>query len=291
MIIRRAAMLALLVAVSTPALLTAQSMRSYSASRPITDTRIPLRATLDFGAGRVVVRAGDPSVLYATQMEYDADRYTPVQRYDPRTGILHLGLTSIGRGGLRVTSREHLQQSARFQFAPGVPLNLEANLGASEAHLDLGGLALHEVSVRAGASRSTIDVTKPSDIRCERARFISGASELQITQLANLGCREIQIEGGVGRTTVDFRGTWSTDAHVAATQTVGTLTLRIPRGIGVRINATGRFLSRLTFEGFARSGDSWQSTNFDDATHHLTIDLTTNVADVTLEWIKSYARP
>lgn len=282
---RRAALLVLLVTVSPSTLLSAQSMRSYSASRPVADSGVPLRATLDFGSGRVVVRAGNPLVLYAATMDYDADRYTPVQRYDPRTGILHLGLTSIGRGGLRVTSRQHLQQAARFEFAPGVPLNLEANLGASEAHLDLGGLALHELSVRAGASRSTIDFTKPSEVRCERAWFISGASELQVRRLANAGCREIQIEGGAGSTTVDFSGTWSTDAHITATQTVGTLTLRVPRGVGVRLNASGRFLSRLTFEGLTRSGDSWQSANFASAAHHLTIDLTTNVADVTLEWI------
>ncbi len=280
-------MLALLVASSPPALLTAQSMRNYAASRPVTDIAIPLRATLDFGAGRVVVRAGDSRMLYATQMEYDADRYTPVQRYDPRTGILHLGLTSIGRGGLRVTSRQHLQQVARFEFAPAVPLSLEANLGASEAHLDLGGLAIVELSIRAGASRSTIDVTRPSETRCERARFISGASEMHVRRLANLGCREIGIEGGAGSTTIDFSGTWTTDARVTATQTVGTLTLRIPRSIGVRLNATGRFLSRLTFDGLTRSGDSWQSANFADAAHHLTIDLTTNVADVAVEWIDS----
>lgn len=285
MITRRAVMLALLVALAAPALLSAQSMRQYAASRPVGDARIPLRASLDFGSGRVVLRAGDPDVLYSAWMEYDADRHTPVQRYDPRTGILHLGLASIGSGGLRVTSREHLQQSAWFEFAPGVPLNLAANLGASEARLDLGGLALHELTVRAGASRSTIDFSSPNTVRCQRARFISGASELHIGQLANAGCREILLEGGAGSTTVDFGGTWSTDARITATQTVGTLTLRIPEGVAVRLNATGRFLSRLKFAGLTRSGDSWQSENFDDAAHHLTIDLTTNVAEVALEWI------
>ncbi|HET9064596.1 MAG TPA: hypothetical protein VFN22_02085 [Gemmatimonadales bacterium] len=285
MITRGTTLLVCLAAIVSPPRLAAQSMRTYAASRPVTDTGIPLRASLDFGAGRVVVRAGDPAVLYATTMEYDAERYTPVQRYDPRTGILHLGLASIGRGGLRVTSREHLQQAARFEFAPGVPLNLEANLGASEAHLDLGGLAVHDVTVRAGASRSAIDVTKPSGVRCERARFISGASELQVRQLANLGCREVRIEGGAGSTTIDFSGAWSADTRVTATLTVGTLTLRIPRSVGVHLDATGRFLSRLTFDGLTRSGDSWQSANFAGAEHHITIDLTTNVADVTVEWI------
>jgi len=287
MIPRRTTLLVFLTAISAPTWLAAQSMRTYAASRPVTDTGIPLRASLDFGAGRVVVRAGNPGVLYATTMEYDADRYTPVQRYDPRTGILHLGLSTIGRGGLRVTSRQHLQQAARFEFAPGVSLILEANLGASEAQLDLGGLALHELTIRAGASRSTIDITQPSAVRCERARFISGASELQVSRLANAGCREIEIEGGAGRTTVDFSGTWSADARVTATQTVGALTLRIPRGVGVRLDATGRFLSRLSFDGLTRSGDSWQSADFAGAAHHLTIDLTTNVADVTVEWIDS----
>lgn len=263
----------------------AQSMRSYVASRPIAETQIPLRASIDFGSGRVFVRAGDPHTLYTARMEYDDERYTPVQRYDSRTGILHLGLTTIGRGGLRVINRQQLQQAARFEFAPGVPLSLEANLGASEAHLDLGGLAVHDLWIRAGASRSIVEVSKPTTVRCEVARFTTGASELQIRQLANAGCREVQIEGGAGSTTVEFGGAWSTDTKVTATQTIGTLTLRVPRGVGIRLNATGRFLSRLSFEGLARTGDSWQSTDFVNAAHHLTIDLTTNVAGVVLEWI------
>lgn len=265
---------------------TGQTMRNYTASRPLTAHPPPLRAALDFGSGRVVVRAGDANELYAMRLEYDAERFAPIQRFDVRTGILQLGARPIGSAGLRVTSREHLRQAARFEFAPGVPLSLEANLGASESHLDMAGLALQDLTIRAGASRSTVTASAPTTGRCERARFLSGASELDLTGLANLRCRQIEVDGGAGRTLMNFGGTWSVDIHLEATQTAGALTLQIPRGTGVRLQATGRFLSRLTFDGLVRSGEGWQSANFATAPHHLTINLTTNVADVTLEWIE-----
>ena len=86
--------------------LPAQAMRNFSASRPARagDPAL-LRTTLDFGAGRVVLRAGAPDQLYRMQLRYDAERFAPIHDYEPAAGSLHLGLEQQGRGGIRVTSR------------------------------------------------------------------------------------------------------------------------------------------------------------------------------------------
>lgn len=281
----RSAWLWLALAV-VPATASAQAMRTYAASRPVAAPRVPLRVTLDFGAGRVAVQAGDSTELYGVLMNYDADRFTPVQRYDPRTGIAHLGLEPVGHGGLRVTSWEHLDQAARFTLAPTVPLHLDASLGASEAAIDLARLALRTLTIRSGATRGTIDVSAPTSGRCERATFSSGAGELRVLHFANAGCDEIHIEGGAGRTVLDLSGAWRGDTRLSASLAVGALVIRVPRGVGVQVRATDRFLARVAARDLVQRGAVRESADFAAAPHHLTIELTANVADVQVEWLE-----
>jgi len=276
--------LALATVVAAP--VAAQSMRSYTVARPVPAAPVPLRATVDFGAGRVAIRAGDPGQLYATRLQYDAERFTPSQRYDPRTGILRLGLDPIGGAGIRVTSRQHLDQQAQIAFAPGVPLLLDANLGASDATIDLGGLALTSVAVRSSASSTELRVSAPTTGSCRLASLSIGAGTLVARELANAACEQLRIEGGVGRAVLDFRGSWRRDAQVVVDLAMGTLTLQVPRGIGVRFVATERFLSRLSAEGLTRGGGAWGTPGYEAAAHHLSVMLTTNVAGVEVEWVE-----
>ncbi len=280
--IHLAAVVMLATALTTP--LGAQMLRDYSVNRQVARAQPPLRASLEFGAGRVLLRGGSRSVLYDARFRYDADRFTPVHQYDQRTGALHLGLESVGRVGLRVTNRAQLEQVARFEFSPDVPLELEASLGASDAVLELGGLTLASLVVRSGATRGTIDVAEPTLGSCREAVFVVGAAELLAMQFANAGCRTIRVEGGIGRALLDLSGTWRTDVHIEASLAMGALTLRVPRGVGVQVTAE-RFLTRLSIDGLQREGDAWRTARYDSAEHKITLALSANIADVDIEWI------
>ncbi len=265
--------------------LPAQAMRSFSASRPARagDPAL-LRTTLDFGAGRVVLRAGAPDQLYRMQLRYDAERFAPIHDYEPAVGSLHLGLEQQGRGGIRVTSRAQLEQVARFEFAPQVPLELTANLGASEATLDLGDLTIAALLVRSGATRGMVDFSQPTRGECRGATFAVGATELSVMHLANAGCAEVRVEGGVGRAILDFGGSWRRSPKVAVSLAMGTLTLRVPRGTGVRIRGD-KVLTSIAGEGLARAGDTWSTAEFAKAARTLDVELKTSVAGVELDWI------
>ncbi len=261
--------------------LAAQSMRTLTTHRPLVPGAPPTRAQLDFGAGRVVVRAGDGTDLYRMSLRYDTERYAPLQQYDARTGLLQLGVTSIGRAGIRVTSRRQLDQVARFEFAPDVPLSLAASLGASEASLDLGGLTLTDLEVRSGAVRGTVDFSRPTQGQCTRATFAVGASELDVLRLGNAGCALVRVEGGVGRAVLDFHGTWRGDMRVEAGLAMGQLTLRVPTSLGVRIVAE-RFLTAFSLDGLVREGDIWTTPGFAEAAQKLTVEVKTTLGGLEL---------
>jgi hypothetical protein len=275
--------LALCGAAVTASPLAAQTMRSVATSRPVGGERI-VHATIEFGAGAVHVGPAAGTDLYRMQLRYDADRNAPVHRYDARTGILRLGLQGNGGAGLRVTSRAQLAQRANFDFSPTVPMALEANLGSSDAMLDLGGMTIVSLVVRGGASRSTVTFATPNLGECSRADFTLGASELDVTGLANAGCTEIRVDGGVGKAELSFDGTWRRDLTASVSLAMGGLTLRIPRGTGVRLVAS-RFLASLDADGFTRAGDTWTTPGFDQAARKLTVTLNASAAGVTVAWL------
>ena len=285
--LRRAGLAVACIGLAGPALreADAQTMRAFSATRPARGERM-LRATLDFGAGRVVVQPGLSGELYRLSLRYDAERTAPLQDYDPRTGILHLGLKSVGRGGMRVTSRAQLDQTARVEFSPDIPLSLTANFGAADAIIDLGGTTLNDLAIRIGATRSSLAFSRPTQGECRRATFTVGASELDARQLANAGCVELRVEGGMGRVALGFEGAWRRDAAVIVELAMGTLTLRLPRGTGLRITAE-RFLTSLDADGLTREGNVWSTAGFAASKRKLTVELRTSMAGVNVEWIET----
>lgn len=263
--------------------LAAQTMRSVATSRPLSGERV-LRASIEFGAGTVHVGPAASGDLYRMQLRYDADRNGPVNQFDAATGAVRLGLQGNGNAGIRVTSRAQMAQRAEISLAPTVPLTLNANLGASNATLDLGGLSLTSLAVRGGASSTTVNFDTPNRATCTSATFTLGAAELDVSGLANSGCAEIRVDGGVGRAMLSFDGAWQRNQRAQVSLAMGGLTLRIPRSIGVRLVAS-RFLSALDAEGFVQEGNVWSTPGFATAKQTLTVELKTSASGVRVEWL------
>ena len=121
---------------------------------------------------------------------------------------------------------------------------------------------------------------KPVLSRCDLRR--SGAG--RITERLNDHYAVVRVEGGVGKVTLDFGGSWTTTQKADLSLSVGELRLRLPRRTPVRIRMD-KFLSSFEPEGLIRRGDSWVTRNFDPEQPHLDIGLTCSVGAVRLEWV------
>lgn len=267
-----------------PSFCSGQAMRAFSASRPIASERF-LHVTLDFAGGTLAVVPGTDGQLYGLKLRYDADHSTPVQQYDPRTGILRLGVESTGGTGLRVSSRAQLEQTARVEFSPDIPLVLYANLGAGDATLNLGNMTLTELDLRSTATRAHVDFSQPTRGVCKSATFTVAAAELDVHHLAHAGCGAIRVSGAVGAVTLSFDGAWQRDATLAVDLSMGGLTLRVPRGNGVRVTAE-RFLAPFNGDGFTRNGNTWTTPGFDQAPHKLRVELKAAMVGIEIKWIE-----
>lgn len=273
--------IALLLLVPTVA--PAQQMRSFAASRRSAGEQ-SLHVIVTFASGNITLRPSTDGSLFRTAIEYDAERSAPLQEYAPGSGELRLGLRTIGATGVRVTSRAQLEQRGDIELSPDIPLALEANLGAAEARLDLGGLTLTDLTVKSGATDAVVDFSLPTRGECRSATFSVGAGQIEIRRAAQSGCAVISVTSGASDATLDFSGEWRRPISVVARMTMGQLTLRIPRGTGVTME-TDRFLAPLQARGFQRSGNQWVTPGFASAAHRLRVQLNSAMAGVSVEWI------
>ena len=272
---------ALLLVVSAP--LAAQTMRSTTVTRQrpgIGD----LNARIEFAAGTLTLRAARGSALYGMSLQYDADRYSPVSRFDPSSKGLVLGVQNVGNSGLRVSSKRHLQQNAVIELSPEVNLSLDLSFGAVEAGVDLGGLKLTDARIRTAASQTSVRFSQPNRAVCSSLELNAGAAKFEAVALGNSGCQEIRFDGGIGEVTLDLTGQWVADSRLVANVAVGGLTLRLPRQLGVEL-VVDRFLASFNPVGFTRKGSSYFSEGYDGRERHLRIEIKTTVGDINVEWV------
>jgi Cell wall-active antibiotics response 4TMS YvqF len=278
----RLALLALPLALGTTAA-QAQTMRPFATFRQMhAETR--LAARLEYAAGNLRLGPSETGELYRMDLSYDNDRFVPLSDFDATRGAVVLGLRAAGEAGVRVVSKNQLEQVAAVAFSPRVDLSLDVTLGAVNAEVELGGLRVSSLAVKTGASRSLVQFSRPNLRRCRRAQFSAGAAELTVIGLGNSRCDEIEFDGGMGKVTLDFSGAWTSSSRVQVKMAVGELTLRLPRKVGVRI-AMDTFLSSFETVGFVRRGETFQSPNYDRSQQHLDLELTTAMGGVKVEWV------
>lgn len=277
---RRALWIAAITATVAPTLLAGQSWRTVTKSRLIEDND-EVQVFVEYGAGRLKIRAADGGVLYRMNLRYDEETFEPVA--DLSGNRLRLGVESIRRGfklGRRGQSGE-----LDLEFARGVPMDMDLKFGAVRADIDFGGLALTDLDLSTGASQSIIDMSEPNSVGMSTARFEVGAAEFEARHLGNLNAERIEVDAGVGEVTLWFDGRWQRDASISINMGLGALELRIPEGLGVRLRKDG-FLVSLDSEGLVKRGDAYYSLDWEDADRKLMIDLDAAFGSVKVVWIR-----
>lgn len=260
--------------------LEAQSWRTVTISRQLTDQG-PMRVSVNYGAGRLNVRSTNEGLLYRMQLRYDEELFEPVAELDGDR--LRLGVESERRG-IHI-GRRRQGGELELALAEGVPMSLNLEFGAVRADVDLGGLALTDLSLSTGASEATIDVSRPNTESMDRASFQVGAADFSARHLGNLNAERIDVDAGVGEVTLWFTGAWRRDARVQLDMGIGALELRFPEGLGVRLRKDS-FLTSLDSQGLVKRGDEYYSLDWDDAERRVTVDLDAAFGSVKVVWVR-----
>jgi hypothetical protein len=257
----------------------AQTWRTVTSARQVWGTE-PLDVHIRYGAGELNLKPADEPMLYQMEMRFDEENYAPLTEYDSEKRRLRLGVEGKeGRRSMRLREGSH----ATIALTRKVPLDLDLEFGAGEADIDLGGIALRRLDLSTGASETRIRFGERNPVRAEQIRIQAGAAELEVIGLGNTRAERFSFEGGVGSTLLDFSGEWDRSATASVEMGIGSVTLRLPRGLGVRVNKDS-FLTSFDSQGLVKRGSSYFSTDWNTAAHRLTIDVDAAFGSIEVEW-------
>ncbi len=255
-----------------------QQWRSVTSARQAQGER-ELDVQVQYGGGDLSLRPAAGGLLYQLQMRYDERQMRPVTQYDRASGRLTLGVESVRRN-----QRTQRGGNATVQLAAGVPMDLALEFGAGQANLELGGLSLRSVDLSTGASETEVRFAAPNRVRAGTVRVAAGASRLRMRGLGNARAERFVLDGGVGEATLEFDGAWDRNASLSVDMGLGSLTLRFPRSLGVRIEKDS-FLTRFSPAGMVRRDGAWYSRNWDQARHRLTVQIDAALGSINVQWM------
>ena len=237
-----------------------------------------LRVDVEYGAGNLAIAPTSGNSLYKATLRYDANAFKPRTEYN--NGRLRVGLEGGSMKGRNM-------KSGRLDLLLGerVPLDLNLKFGAVHANVELGGLRVRELHIATGASETTLSVKSPNREPCTSMQLEVGAAEFKALGLGNLNCARMKMAGGVGDVTLDFNGAWRIDSAVDIDMGLGSLTLRVPRGLGVSVRKTG-ILASFDSQELIKRGDVFYSENWDKATNRVTFNINAALGSIRMVWVE-----
>jgi len=244
-----------------------------------------LTADVRFDIGSLEIGADHASQLYSLDLDYDKANYQPKVEFDAaggREGRLSVQLEGKKKFGMR---HERRTNRMRLNLSDSVPLVLDVRAGVGEARLSLSGLQLKRLDLESGVGGTRMSIYEPNPENCERVRLRNGVGSFEAVGLGNLNFQELDFEGGVGGADLDLTGEWKQDASMRVEVGVGGVTLRMPRDIGVRVEAEKHLLSGFHLDGFVKRDSEYYSENYDQVKIRVSIRVQTGIGGFRISWI------
>ncbi len=258
-------------------------MSSINQSRPLGNEK-SLDADVRFDIGSLEITGQKTPNIYSLDLEYDKASYRPEVQYQTAgdEGQFTFKLESTHKIGIRA---ERQTNRLRLNLNDSVPVKLRINTGVGDARLSLTGMKIERLDLEAGVGGSKISAYEPNPITCEFIKIKNGVGSMDAVGLGNLNFRELEFEGGVGGANLDFTGQWKQDADIRIQVGVGGVNARMPREVGVRVEAEKHFLSGLHLDGFNKRDDYYYSDNYDKAKTRITLRVATGVGGFKISWL------
>lgn len=268
------------IALLAPPPLLAQSWKTVTSSRLVT-TEDRLDVSVHYGAGVLELRRGDEGSLYRALFRFDEESGLPVTDY--RDGHLEVAMSyHEHRRNFRNRSDA---PSLDLQLGPDVPADIELDFGAGRADMDLTGIPVARLELNTGASETVLRIRELNPEPMEEAVIAVGAADLRVSGLGNFNTAEVEVKAGLGSVVLELDGAWEQSAEMSVEMGLGALEIRVPESLGIRIRRESRFLSSFDAERLVRTGNVYQSLNWEAADRRVEIDISAALGSIDIVWI------
>jgi hypothetical protein len=170
-----------------------------------------LDASLEIALGNVTIGRADDGYLFQAEVVLENEKLVPDFDYRERDGIGHLDvdLTTI-KDKTDAVSLPDLgkvkETEWNLYFGDEVPIDLRLELAGTASELNFTGIPVHRLRVEIEASKGSMTFDRPNPVEMDYLSIESGASELDISGLANTRAERMRFEGGMGKFRLDFAG-------------------------------------------------------------------------------------
>jgi len=226
---------------------------------------------ISFGAGELTLSPGAEDMLIAGTATYDIPNFKPeIEESD--------SLVEIKQGQIKTLNVADFKNEWDLTLG-NIPMDLEINAGAYQGRYDFGGLALTSLTIKDGASDVRVSFSAPNQSEMSVFRYETGASNVELTDLANANFETLLFNGGAGNYTLDFGGELEQDATARVETGFGDLTLVIPEDLDARVTVEGGAVNVNHSSGWGQSNRTYTQ---DGAGPTLTIIVKMGAGNVTI---------
>jgi hypothetical protein len=136
-------------------------------------------------------------------------------------------------------------------------MDLDIQAGAYQGRLELGGLALTNLTVHDGAADVELSFQAPNRAEMSVLRYETGASNVTLAGLANANFDTMIFNSGAGNYTLDFSGDLQREATITINSGLGNMTLLIPDGVDALVTVEGGLSNVSAGSNWDQDGDTY----------------------------------
>lgn len=184
---------------------------------------------INFGAGKLFINPSTEQNLITGTATYNVASLIPEISTSGNKVTLKQGTVDYDITGL--PNFLEVENSWDIKLN-SLPINLEINSWAFiNGQFEFGGMAIEELRLISGTSSIKSYFSVPNLTTMTTFRVITGASSIELNNLANANFSLFDFDGGAGNYILDFSGTLQRDATIDINALASRIVIKVPVGI------------------------------------------------------------
>lgn len=221
---------------------------------------------LSFGAGDLTLNPGAGSLVEGTAT-YNYSEFKPVINTDK--GDIHIQVGDDKFNAL--PAFKDLKNEWDLKLG-SVPMDLSIESGAYKGNLELGGLALKNLTVKDGAATVQLAFSEPNPVEMSTFRYETGASDVKMSGLANANFSILDFSSGAGDYTLDFSGKLQRDASIKISSGLSNIIVNVPENVNAVVTIDSGASNVSAGSGWSKNGNVYEQKG-DGPTLTFVIDI------------------
>ncbi len=237
-----------------------------------------LAVDIDLGAGEFIILPRDMDDIAIIDVEYNPNRVKIITEYEKDENVGYLELESKQRRKSEIDTEDNFWNVI---LSTKYSTDLEIDLGACKAELDLGGIPIEMIGLDIGAAKGSLVFSKSNPINAEEIFIDAGVADFKISKLGNADFSYLEFDGGLGKFSLDFSGEYKRKSRAKLSIGMGTATLYIPADLPIRIDADDNLLSSIEFinaDDIDIDDDYYESPDYESSDVGLSLKIEVGMA-------------